>query len=576
MRKLLPIVLVLFACNVFGESKEIAELRKKAEAGDAEAQNNLGYAYDKGEGVPQDYVEAFKWFRKAAEQRDTTALHNLGYAYAHGVHKDLKEAIKLYRLAAAQGHAGAYNNLGDAYEHGVGVKKDYKEAIKWYRLGADRGGSDAQTNLGFAYIKGELFERNPQEAFKWFRKAAEQGNANAQLNLGVLYDEGKGAPKDSFSAYVWFSLSSINGLAQGAKERDALAKKMTPEQIAKAQELAKELQLRHLANKLNQLEADQKVFEAHQKAFTGDAEAQAKLCVLYATGNGVPKNDVAAKAWMKLAFFHGYRTLVARGVRDESAGWEADFARASRTLWNIPELYKAQELALELYDKFKTKKSEAKKLAELRKRAMAGDANASTSLGAIYQGDAAKPPGKGVTWGILTNDNEAIKWHLRSIQQGGPVYQGFSYHFLSLIYKRGNGVPKDLEKSSKLLRKSAELGLAESQCELGRDYLDGKTDWDILSQDYKEAVKWLRKAALQGHAEALRELGGCYFQGKGVLQDYVSAYALLSLAGYYGHERSSKDLPHVAKEMTPEQIAKAQEMSKALLKKIEANKAAKE
>ena len=42
MRKLLPIVLVLFASNAFGES--IADLRRKAAAGDAEAQTTLGAA----------------------------------------------------------------------------------------------------------------------------------------------------------------------------------------------------------------------------------------------------------------------------------------------------------------------------------------------------------------------------------------------------------------------------------------------------------------------------------------------------------------------------------------------------
>ena len=58
MRKLLPIVLVLFACNVFGES--IADLRRKAEAGDAKAQVLLGLTYHHplNAGVPQDHEEA--------------------------------------------------------------------------------------------------------------------------------------------------------------------------------------------------------------------------------------------------------------------------------------------------------------------------------------------------------------------------------------------------------------------------------------------------------------------------------------------------------------------------------------
>jgi TPR repeat protein len=39
-----------------------------AEQGDAFAQFSLGIMYDNGEGVPQDYAEAVKWYRLAAEQ----------------------------------------------------------------------------------------------------------------------------------------------------------------------------------------------------------------------------------------------------------------------------------------------------------------------------------------------------------------------------------------------------------------------------------------------------------------------------------------------------------------------------
>ncbi len=46
----------------------LKEWRPLAEQGSAAAQYNLGYMYDNGLGVPQDYAEAVKWHRKAAEQ----------------------------------------------------------------------------------------------------------------------------------------------------------------------------------------------------------------------------------------------------------------------------------------------------------------------------------------------------------------------------------------------------------------------------------------------------------------------------------------------------------------------------
>ena len=80
-----------------------------------------------GEGVPQDYAEAVKWYRLAADQGEASAQSDLGfmYAYGTGVPQDYAEAVKWYRLAAAQGEADAQYNLGLMYCKGQGVPQDY-------------------------------------------------------------------------------------------------------------------------------------------------------------------------------------------------------------------------------------------------------------------------------------------------------------------------------------------------------------------------------------------------------------------------------------------------------------------
>ena len=62
-----------------------------------------------------------------------SAQQNLGFMYANGrgVPQDFKEAVRWYRLAADQGHAGAQNNLGAMYNNGLGVPQDFKEAVRW-------------------------------------------------------------------------------------------------------------------------------------------------------------------------------------------------------------------------------------------------------------------------------------------------------------------------------------------------------------------------------------------------------------------------------------------------------------
>jgi TPR repeat protein len=96
--------------------------------------------YDSGEGVPQDYAEARKWYRLAAEQGDASAQSNLGWMYdsGDGVPQDYAEARKWFRLAAEQGNARAQFNLGVMYGSGKGVPQDYVEAHKWLNVAASR------------------------------------------------------------------------------------------------------------------------------------------------------------------------------------------------------------------------------------------------------------------------------------------------------------------------------------------------------------------------------------------------------------------------------------------------------
>jgi len=57
--------------------------RTRAEQGDPKAQFDLGSAYFYGKGVPQDYVEALRWYKKAAGQEEPRAEDALGYMYVN-------------------------------------------------------------------------------------------------------------------------------------------------------------------------------------------------------------------------------------------------------------------------------------------------------------------------------------------------------------------------------------------------------------------------------------------------------------------------------------------------------------
>ncbi len=77
-------------------------------------------------------------------------------------------------------------------------------------------------------------------ALKWYRMAAEQGHAGAQNNLGVMYDKGDGVTQDYVQAHIWYNLAAAQGNELGRENRDIVAKRMTPAQVAEAQRLARE------------------------------------------------------------------------------------------------------------------------------------------------------------------------------------------------------------------------------------------------------------------------------------------------------------------------------------------------
>ena len=95
-------------------------------------QNTLGVMYSTGARLPQDDVEAAKWFRKSAEQNDMLGQHNLGWSYAsgRGVPQDDVEAVYWYRKAAEQGDAESQSALGYRYKKGLGgIEQNYTKPL---------------------------------------------------------------------------------------------------------------------------------------------------------------------------------------------------------------------------------------------------------------------------------------------------------------------------------------------------------------------------------------------------------------------------------------------------------------
>ncbi len=149
--------------------------------------------------------------------------------------KQLVTGIVAFVILAGVAVAGPWEDGWAAFKRG-----DYATAMKLWRPLAEQGDANAQFYLGFMYAMGKGVPQDDAEAVKWSRLAAEQGVADAQFLLGVMYANGQGTSQDYVEAMKWFQLAAAQGHENARKNRDIAAGRMTPDQIAEAERLARE------------------------------------------------------------------------------------------------------------------------------------------------------------------------------------------------------------------------------------------------------------------------------------------------------------------------------------------------
>ena len=148
-----------------------------AESGNAEAQNNIGYMYEGGLGVPQNYLMAMNWYRQAADS----------------------------------GLAEAQHNMGMLYHHGYGVAENFTEAFRWFKMAADQELAESEYMLGLAYQSGEGTSLDYAEARRLFLSSARKNYTPAQMMYSFMLQAGEGSDSLPFSAYVWGKIAESNG-----------------------------------------------------------------------------------------------------------------------------------------------------------------------------------------------------------------------------------------------------------------------------------------------------------------------------------------------------------------------------
>ena len=121
---------------------------------------------------------------------------------------------------------------------------DYATALKTFQSLAAQGNAEAQNNLGELHARGQGAPKDYSQARQWYEKAAAQGHALAQNNLAELYFAGLGTTQDYVRAYLWVSLAAVHMKGdeqkQAEENRNDVAGRMTPEQMAEAKRLTQQ------------------------------------------------------------------------------------------------------------------------------------------------------------------------------------------------------------------------------------------------------------------------------------------------------------------------------------------------
>jgi len=205
----------------------------------------FGQSLEKGMQAIQagDFESAFKELEPLAKKGDQWAQYTLGNMYfdGDGVTQNYKQAYNWYMQSAKQGNEYAQFFIGYMYKQGNGIEKDETKSFKWFQQAALSNHPGAQSALGYIFLHGE--KNIPQDFIlsrKWFKSAAEQGYPGAALNLGYMYSQGVGFAQDNLKAFMWYSIAISNGQKEVEDRLIKIKLKMTSREISKATKMVSE------------------------------------------------------------------------------------------------------------------------------------------------------------------------------------------------------------------------------------------------------------------------------------------------------------------------------------------------
>lgn len=182
---------------------------------------------------------------RSANRATTYLMRGIVYSFKQQNDRAIQDFTRAIELDSKNANfyyfRGLSNTEKENYDRAI---QDFTRAIELDLKNVDSSISAHTKLLGAGevyFVRGDNYRKKGlyDLARRDYQLAANQGHIGAQVNLGVMYHKGDGV-EDFIQAYIWLNIAAASGDQIAKKNKEILKKKMTPQDISKAQALSRE------------------------------------------------------------------------------------------------------------------------------------------------------------------------------------------------------------------------------------------------------------------------------------------------------------------------------------------------
>jgi uncharacterized protein len=364
---------------------------------------------------------------------------------------------------------------------------------------AKRGETVSQLSLYNYYVRGEVVKQDFQKAKNWLLSAANAGLLDAEHQLGVCYKNGlAGFPIDYKQAIYW--------LTRAAEKGKSLSQSILGVMYREGLGVEKNYK---------------KALEWFEKS--GDDHALVNMAYMYQNGQGVEKNiHRAIELYEKAAEKKNIDALYNLGcIYFSGVEGKVDLEKAKNYFKEAANQGDTEAERMLLLVKKKIEEGAMKTNKETQNEKQSLSDPVINVLDKYLKLIDIKDKS------IENLNSEQIDFLHFAAEQGN----GHAQIVLSVLYRLGKHVKKDLKKAFDLMKKAAEQEIDTALYLIGTMYFEGIG----VKKNDTEAFRNISLAAEKGLQEAKVSLADCLIRGIGTKKDFKRAFSILLEEAQKGH-----------------------------------------